>query len=135
MTFRISIFAISLLALILAGCSSVQNTANAAEVNILRQYIQAFADKNEAAYSSLICPSWESDAYLEFDAYQGMESKLGDLTCQQISGDAGKADVNCKGKISLSYGSEHREIDFTPRIYHLISNGGSWQVCGYALAQ
>ena len=128
---RNSIMIIVLISLFLAGCNSIQNASDPAEVATLRQFIQAFADKNEAAYSRLICPSWESEAYLEFDAYQGMQSKLGDLTCRRVGGQGGEADVNCQGKISLSYGTEQQEIDITPRIYHLVSNGGNWQVCGY----
>jgi hypothetical protein len=120
-----------LLSFFLVGCGSIQTETTPVEVETLRQYIQALAEKNETVYSRLICPDWESEAYLEFDAYKGMQSRLGEMTCRRVSIQDGSAKVNCQGKIMLSYGTEQQEIDLSSRIYHLTTNGNAWQVCGF----
>jgi hypothetical protein len=115
----------------LVGCGSTRFTSASVEVSTLQQYMQALVDKNEAAYSGLLCKSWESEGFLEFDAYKGMESQLGDTVCRLLSSENGAAKVNCQGKIQLSYGTEKQEIDLSSRIYLLTSNGNTWQVCGF----
>jgi hypothetical protein len=127
---RFLIFAI-LISFFLVNCSPAQSAGSSAEVQTLEKYIHALAGKDEAAYSSLICPDWESAAFLEFDAYQGVESQLGEITCTKTGGQGNSATVNCQGKISLSYGSEKQVVDLSPRNYKLISNGGNWLVCGF----
>lgn len=121
----------SLLSFFLVNCSPVQPGGSPAEVQTLMRNIQALAAKDEATYSRLICPDWASEAFLEFDAYRGVESHLGEITCQRISGQGDEAKVTCQGKILLSYGNEKQEIDLASRIYQLKSNGGVWQVCGF----
>ncbi len=120
-----------LLAFLLAGCSQAQSSTNPPEVQALESYVRALAAKDEAAYSRLICPSWEAQAFLEYDAYQGVESRLGDLSCRRTGGQGNAATVSCQGKITLSYGVEKQEVDLATRSYQLVSSGGSWQVCGY----
>ena len=125
------LFLTCLLACFLVNCASSQPATTPVEVQTLRQYIQALAEKDEVAYSRLICPKWESEAFLEYDAYKGVQTQLGDITCRLLSSQDQAANVNCQGKILLSYGSEKQEIDLSLRNYQLVSNGDVWQVCGF----
>ena len=72
-----TVLVISLLAvLVLAACTpgAAQNPAAAAKA--LEGHLQALTSKNEDAFSHSICPAWEAQAFLEFDAYQGVEVKF-----------------------------------------------------------
>jgi hypothetical protein len=122
---------IGLLTCFMVSCSAGQSQNTPVEVDTLRQYMRALTEKDEVVYSRLICPTWESEALLEFDAYKGVETKLGDMTCRLLNGQSNTTNVNCQGKILLSYGSEKQEIDLSMRQYKLTSNGDVWQVCGY----
>ena len=97
---------ISLLAVVvLAGCApgAAQNTAAAARA--LEGHLQALTSKNEDAFSRSICPDWEAQAFLEFDAYQGVDVKLSDLACSSTSTKPGEAQATCQGSILFSYGN------------------------------
>ena len=120
------------LSILLVSCQPAQAVDTPAEVVTLQRYMQAFAEKDEVAYTRLICPSWESEGLLAFDAYKGMQSRLGEITCRRVSGQQDEANVNCQGKILLSYGNENQEIDLSSRLYRLTWNGDVWQVCGFA---
>ncbi len=122
---------VSLLSFFLVSCQPAQSAGTPVEVDTLQRYFQAFADKNETTFTQLVCPTWETEALLEFDAYKGLQSRVGDITCRRVSGQDQTANVNCQGKIFLSYGSENQEIDLSPRNYRLTWNGDIWQVCGY----
>jgi hypothetical protein len=125
------LFLISFLAFFLVNCASSQPATTPAEVQAFHRYIQALAEKDEVAYSRLICPKWESEAFLEYDAYQGVQAQLGEITCRLLSSQDKTANVNCQGKILLSYGSEKQEIDLSSRNYQLAFDGDIWQVCGF----
>ena len=73
MTFRKIGLVLGCAFLVLSGCSSNQPAAASPAVQTLENYLKALADKNETAYSQLICPDWEMDAFLEYDAYQGVK--------------------------------------------------------------
>lgn len=119
------------LVLFLASCGAAPAASVSAEVDTLQRYMRALADKDEAAYTRLVCPSWEAEAFLEFDAYRGMKSSLNDLNCRKVDSQGGSANVSCQGSLSLSYGNEKQTVDLSPRLYRLISTGDSWQVCGF----
>ena len=123
-----------LIFVLLVGCNTVQSSQKPAEVQALEQYIQALVAKDEAAYSRLICPAWEAEAFLEYDAYQGVKTDLKDITCQRTGSQNDIAKVVCQGKISLNYGNEKQEVDLSSRVYQLKPNAGSWQVCGFTPA-
>ena len=131
MNFRKLFFIAILLSLLLVSCRPAQTAGSPEEVQTLERYIQALAGKDEAAYSRLICPKWEPEAFLEFDAYQGVESRLEQIDCRRIGSQDDEATVNCQGKILLSYGNEKQEIDLSSRNYQLTSIDGVWQVCGF----
>ena len=118
--------------LILAGCSPAQPGGDSPAVQALENYLKALADKNETAYSQLICPDWEMDAFLEFDAYQGVETSLKNLACRQTGEQNGETLVTCQGKLILSYSNEKQEVDLSRRSYRLTLKNETWQVCGFS---
>lgn len=120
-----------LLACLLISCNSNQPASVPVEVVTLQNYLRALVDKDEATYTQLVCPSWAPTAFLEFDAYKGVESQMKEPSCRLLSSQDNMSKVNCQGKILQNYGSENQEIDLSPRIYQLISNGENWQVCGF----
>jgi len=132
MTFRKVGFVFGCALLILAGCASNQTTVDSPAVRALENYLKALADKDETAYSQLICPDWEMDAFLEFDAYQGVKTSLSELDCRQTGEQDGEALVTCQGKLALSYGNENQEVDLSQRNYRLALNNETWQVCGFS---
>ena len=131
MTFRKIGLVLGCAFLVLSGCSSNQPAAASPAVQTLENYLKALADKNETAYSQLICPDWEMDAFLEYDAYQGVKTSLSSLTCRQTAEQNGETLVTCQGKITLSYQSEQQEVDLSRRSYRLALKNETWQVCGF----
>ena len=132
MTFRKVGFIFGCVLLVLAGCSSNQPAVNSPAVQALENYLKALADKNETAYSQLICPDWEMDAFLEFDAYQGVKTSLSELSCRQTGEQDSFTLVTCQGMLTLSYGNEIQELDLSNRIYRLSLKNEVWQVCGFS---
>ena len=132
MTLRKTWLVIGCAFLILAGCSSAQPGGGSPAAQALENYLKALADKNETAYSQLICPDWEMDAFLEFDAYQGVETSLKNVACRQTGEQNGDATVTCQGKLTLSYSNEKQEVDLSRRNYRLVLNNETWQVCGFS---
>jgi hypothetical protein len=131
---RCTLFAM-LVILILAGCGGsgqTQQEGHSPAAQAVESYLQALAGKDENAFSQWLCPDWEMDAFLEYDAYSGMETKLDQVSCNQTGSQDGTALVNCQGKILLSYGTEQQQVDLSPRTYRLIAQNGSWQVCGFS---
>ncbi len=59
------------------------------------------------------------DAFLEYDAYQGVKTSLSNLDCRQTGEKDGFTLVTCQGKLSLSYQSEQQEVDLSLRNYRL----------------
>jgi len=120
---RISLF----LSLLVTACTPTQTPASM----IVESYLQALADKDEARMLARICPAYEFDALLEFDALAQVQTELKDVSCQQVGGEDGAALVRCSGSIVSNYGSELFNYDLTGRTYTVIQNGESWLVCGY----
>ena len=132
MTFRKVWIAFGCALLILAGCSSAQLAGDSPAAQTLENYLKALADKNETAYSQLICPDWEMEAFLEFDAYQGVETSVSDLVCRQTGEQDGDVLATCQGKLTLSYSNEKQIVDLSQRSYHLVLKNETWQVCGFS---
>jgi hypothetical protein len=132
MTFRKVWLIFGCAILILAGCTTTQPAGDSPATQALESYLKALADKNETSYSRLICPDWEMEAFLEFDAYQGVETRLSDLNCRQTGEQDGDVLATCQGKLTLSYSNEKREIDLSQRSYHLTLKNETWQVCGFS---
>ena len=111
----------------LAACAPQADPAATVE-----SYLQALVDKDQARYAALICPDWELDAMIEFDAFGAVEASLDGVECTQ-SGSDGDADlVECAGSILAIYrGEDNRVIDLEGVVYRVVSDAGEWRVCGY----
>lgn len=112
-----------------SGAATI-DTAAAAQA--LERYLGALTSKNESLYSQSICKDWETQAFLEFDAYQGLELVLRGLVCQSTGTGPGEAQGNCQGKILMNYGNERQEVDLSRRNYRLTFTGDQWLVCGFS---
>jgi hypothetical protein len=120
------------IAIITAACQSQGSEATTAPATkALVAYLNALTSKDEAALTALSCTDWEANALLELDAFQSVETRLEELSCQQNMAADGSVTVNCQGKIVTSYGSEVQEFDLGQRTYSMVQQGGDWLVCGY----
>jgi hypothetical protein len=112
---------------LLSACTPTQTPASQA----VEGYLQTLSDKDEQGLLTRICPDYEFDALVEFDALAQVETKLKDVSCQQMESNADGAKVTCTGSIISNYGSEIFNYDLTGRIYNVIPDGENWLVCGY----
>ena len=121
-----------LLACFLSACGGTEASDQSAAVAVLGDYLQAFADKNEARMSNLICEDWSMDALLEYDAFQSVQTRLEGLSCAVTGSDGDAVLVSCQGKILASYQNEAQEFNLCKRVYRLEKVGPDWLVCGYS---
>ena len=110
-----------------SGCVPTQTPASAA----VEDYLQMLSAKNEQGLLTRICPGYEFDALVEFDALAQVQTELKDVSCQQVESKTEGAKVACTGSIISNYGSELFNYDLTGRIYNVIPDGENWLVCGY----
>ena len=80
---------------------------------------------------SQICPEYEFDSLLEFDALAQVQTELKDVSCQQVDVYGDTATVTCSGSIVSSYGSELLDYELSRRTYSVHKDGENWLVCGY----
>jgi hypothetical protein len=113
---------------LLAACQREPSPAEQA----VRQYLQALVDKNENELTSLICPSYETDALLELDSYGLFETRLNGVSCRESVNTGKEAQVVCEGNIEAAYPGEIINFDLSERTYSVIHEKGGWLVCGYA---
>jgi hypothetical protein len=124
------VFGIALLgmfALVLTACGGTSDPAAQA----VEDYFQALIDKDASSLSGLSCADWESDALMELDSLQAVETRLEGLTCQSTATDGEFTLVNCEGKILATYNDEDQELDLSVRTYQVVEQGGEYLVCGY----
>lgn len=113
---------------LLSACVPTQSGASLAVEN----YLQALADKDEESLLARVCPEYEFDALIEFDALAQVQTELKDVSCHQIGDEEGYAYVACSGSIVSNYGSELFKYDLSGRTYEVTSiDGENWLVCGY----
>jgi hypothetical protein len=120
-------FVLLLLTLYLGACAPTQTAASQA----VEDYLQVLSDKDEKSLLTRICPGYEFDALVEFDALAQVQTELKDVTCQQIESNAGGTKVTCTGSLVSNYGSEIFQYDLSGRIYNVVPDGENWLVCGY----
>lgn len=120
-------FVLILLTFCLGACAPAQTGASQA----VEDYLQVLSDKDEQNLLTRICPGYEFDALVEFDALAQVQTELKDVSCQQVESNAEGAKVTCTGSIISNYGSEIFNYDLTGRIYNVIPDGENWLVCGY----
>jgi hypothetical protein len=111
----------------ISACASTQTPASQA----VEDYLQVLSDKDEQSLLTRICPEYEFDALVEFDALAQVQTELKDVTCQQFESNADGAKVTCTGSIVSNYGSEIFKYDLNGRVYSVIPDGENWLVCGY----
>jgi hypothetical protein len=116
-----------LLIFCLSACASTQTPASQA----VEDYLQILSDKNEQSLLTRICPEYEVDALIEFDALAQVQTELKNVSCQQVDANGETVTVTCSGSIVSSYGSELLNYDLSGRTYSVTKNGEDWLVCGY----
>jgi hypothetical protein len=119
--------AVILLMLCLGACAPSQTPASQA----VEDYLQVLSDKDEQSLLTRICPGYEFDALVEFDALAQVQTELKDVACQQVESNADGAKVTCSGSIVSNYGSEIFKYDLGGRTYNVVPDGENWLVCGY----
>ena len=121
-----SILLIGLAVLVLAGCSSQNDPAQAIE-----GYINALAAKDKDALVSLSCNAWEENALLELDSLTGVTAEVQDLSCEVTGADGEDNLVTCTGKLVLNYNGELQDLDLSGRTLIAHQEDGEWRACGY----
>lgn len=121
------LLAAGLLVLLLAGCSSAGSDPAAVVV----EYYRALTEGNADRMRSLSCAAWEENAQLEFDAFAGVETELGELSCQTVGSEGEVTLVECTGAIMATYGNEVQDFDLGGVTYRVVQEAGEWRMCGY----
>jgi hypothetical protein len=120
---------ISLLVIII-GLSSCGSKESLPETTV-EKYLAALVNKDDALMISYVCPEFEFEALLEFDAFALVQTSLVDLQCEETAEDSGQVDIICQGSIEATYGNEVRNFDVSRRLFHLVEDNGEWLICGY----
>jgi hypothetical protein len=115
------------LSLFLAACGSSASQAPRA----VEDYLNALVNKDASRLSALSCADWESNALLELDSLQAVDTRLEGLACSVSGSDGDTTLVSCQGKIIATYNNEDQELDISVRTYQVIQQGGESLVCGY----
>lgn len=120
-----------LLVLLLSACGkspspTVDYAARAAE-----QYLTALVEKDAERLSTLSCAAWETDALMELDSFQAVQTRLEGLQCRTTGTEGEISIVQCQGKIIATYGNEEQTLDLSLRAYQVIQQGSDYLICGY----
>ena len=117
------------IAALLSACGPATSSDPAARA--VEGYFIALVDKDSNRLAALSCATWETNALMELDSFQAVQTRLDGLVCQTTGTDTGTALVTCKGKIVATYNNEDQELDLSVRTYHVVQEGGEYLVCGY----
>ncbi len=120
---------LSLMALLLSGCSGGDSTATAA--GGIQAYFEALIAKEADQLTNSSCTDWETQAQLELESFGAVKAELQDLQCSESGQDGDATIVSCSGIISATYGNEILEIDLADRQYLAVYEGSEWRMCGY----
>ncbi len=112
---------------IVAGCASNPDRPARA----VRSLLEALVARDEARFTALTCPDYESQALIEFDSFALVRSELKGVACSVTGADGDAALVRCSGSIEATYDAEVRRFELAPRTYHVVPSDGDWLVCGY----
>jgi hypothetical protein len=116
-----------IMAFVLAGCGGATPPA----VQSMENYLEALVNKEEALMASYVCPAFEVEAFIEFDAFGLVQTTLEGLNCSKTGEEPGQVLVVCQGRIEATYGNEVRSFDLSKRVYTVVESHGDWLVCGY----
>jgi hypothetical protein len=125
-TMRVIFIITILFALLLSACAKQADLPAAA----VEAYWKAMASKDSAALSSLSCADYEGTALSTMDSFLAVDLVLTDLTCSSTNNTGDKADVNCKGSLTASYGSENFDFELSNKIFVATNPAGDWLMCG-----
>jgi len=120
---------LGLFASLLSACGPATSTDPAARA--VESYLTALVDKDSNRLAALSCATWETNALMELDSFQAVQTRLDGLACETTGTDNGTTLVTCKGKIIATYNNENQELDLSVRTYHVVQEGGEYLVCGY----
>lgn len=131
MTWKLFLLGIvlSLLAILLIGCSTGETSATAA--GGIQAYYEALIAKDAVQLINSSCADWEAQARLELESFGAVKAELKDLECVEAGQDGDATVVACSGIIKAAYGNEILEIDLADRQYLAIYEGNEWRMCGY----
>ena len=116
-------------AALLSACGPATSSDPAARA--VEGYLTALVDKDSNRLAALSCTTWETNALMELDSFQAVQTRLDGLACETTGTDTGTTLVTCKGKIVATYNNEDQELDLSVRTYHVVQEGGEYLVCGY----
>lgn len=113
-------------ALIISACGQASDPAARA----VESYFNALVNKDASALSAISCAEWEPDALMELDSLQAVKTQLDNLSCSTSSSDGSTSEVNCQGKILVTYNDENQELDLSVRTYLVVQQGSEYLFCG-----
>jgi hypothetical protein len=119
---------LTVFALLFSACGS-KTTDPAAQA--VENYLNALVNKDSDRLSALSCADWESNALLELDSLQAVDTRLEGLSCATTGADGTTSDVVCQGQIVATYNNEDQQLDLSVRTYQVVQQGGDYLVCGY----
>ena len=122
------VIVLSMLALPLSACSG--NSADPAS-KAVEDYLNALVAKDSTKLSAISCASWESNALLELDSLQAVKTRLDGVSCKTSGTVGGTSQVNCQGRMLVTYNGEDQALDISARTYQVVQQGGNYLVCGY----
>jgi hypothetical protein len=120
---------LGIFAALLSACGPATSSDPAARA--VEGYLTALVDKDSNHLAALSCATWETNALMELDSFQAVQTRLDGLVCQTNGTDTGTTLVTCQGKIIATYNNEDQELNLSVRTYHVVQEGGEYLVCGY----
>lgn len=124
-------FWLVLFSLLLSACGAGNTSSTDPAARAVEQYLAALAEKNADRLSALSCAAWETDAMMELDSIQAVQTRLEGLQCKTTGQDGATRLVQCQGKLIATYGTEDQAIDLSLRTYQVVQQGSDYLVCGY----
>jgi len=123
-----TVICLGILVILLSACGPATSSDPAARA--VEGYLTALVDKDSNRLAALSCTTWETNALMELDSFQAVQTRLDGLACETTGTDTGTTLVTCKGKIVATYNNEDQELDLSVRTYHVVQEGGEYLVCG-----
>jgi len=120
---------LGIFAVLLSACGPAASSDPAARA--VEGYLTALVDKDSNRLAALSCATWETNALMELDSFQAVQTRLDGLSCETTGTDTGTTLVTCQGKIVATYNNEDQELDLSVRTYDVVQEGGEYLVCGY----
>jgi len=121
-----AIFVFLMFTLIIAGCQHKSAAAQTVEV-----YLDALVSKDINRVAVLICPDYEEQALMEFDALQLVSPRLDNVECFDEEMKDQVMVVKCNGSIVTSYNNEVSTINLDQRLFQVKNERGDWYICGF----